>query len=207
MIARPTILLTCLAALTLAGACRRQPLVQPAPATTQPAASTPAVTQPVAQPPAAVAPADRPAATPPDRSDQPSTSPADIARTRAELMQVLVEKVYFDYDKDELRDDARTSLDAKAAVLNANPAIALVVIGHTDERGTAEYNLALGQRRAAQVKRYLGSKGIADARVLTQSMGDSQPAAQGTDENAYSQNRRAEFEVQNAGSALVRPRS
>ena len=206
MISRSTILLTSLAALTLASACRRPPVAQPVPSTQTPATSTPAVTQP-ATPPAAVNPSDRPATTPADRTDQPSTSPADVARTRAELMQVLVEKVYFDYDKDELRDDARTSLDAKAAVLNANPGIALVVTGHTDERGTAEYNLALGQRRAAQVKRYLGSKGVADSRMLTQSMGDSQPAVQGTDDNAYAQNRRAEFEVQNAGSALVRPRS
>jgi peptidoglycan-associated lipoprotein len=122
------------------------------------------------------------------------------------MAQALAQKVYFDYDKDQLRDDARTVLDSKAVILGANPAVTVVVTGHTDERGTSEYNLALGQRRAAQVKRYLESKGIADGRLTTQSLGDSQPAAQGTDEAAYQQNRRAEFEARNA-SALVAPRS
>jgi peptidoglycan-associated lipoprotein len=129
----------------------------------------------------------------------------DAQRAVAELTQALKQKVYFDYDKDQLRDDARAVLDAKAPILVANGGVTLVVTGHTDERGTAEYNLALGQRRAAEVKRYLASKGVQEARMTTQSLGDSQPAAEGTDEAAYQQNRRAEFEVQNAG-ALVRPK-
>ncbi|HEX9485185.1 MAG TPA: OmpA family protein [Gemmatimonadaceae bacterium] len=132
---------------------------------------------------------------------------ADAERARTEVLQTLAQKVYFDYDKDALRDDARAVLDAKAAALAANPAVTLVITGHTDERGTAEYNLALGQRRAAQVKRYLVSKGISETRMATQSMGDSQPAVQGTDEAAYQQNRRAEFEAMNTAGALVRPRS
>ncbi|MDB4900175.1 MAG: pal, partial [Gemmatimonadetes bacterium] len=114
-------------------------------------------------------------------------------------------RILFDYDKDLLRDDATAALDAKAAVLLANPAVSLAITGHTDERGTAEYNLALGQRRAAQVKRYLVAKGVQDGRLTTQSLGDSQPASQGTDEASYQQNRRAEFEVQGSTGALVRP--
>ena len=133
-------------------------------------------------------------------------SPADAQRVQAEMAQTLAQRIYFDYDKDQLRDDARASLDEKAAILVANSGVALVITGHTDERGTAEYNLALGQRRSAQVKRYLESKGVAESRLSTQSLGDSQPASQGTDEPAYQQNRRAEFEARNAG-ALVRPRS
>jgi peptidoglycan-associated lipoprotein len=131
---------------------------------------------------------------------------ADAQRTQADMTQLLLQKIYFDYDQDLLRDDASAALDAKAAVLLANPAVALTVTGHTDERGTAEYNLALGQRRAAQVKRYLVARGVADARLSTQSLGDSQPAVMGTDESAFQMNRRAEFEIQNGG-ALVRPRS
>ncbi len=131
---------------------------------------------------------------------------ADAMRIRTEALTTLAQKVYFDYDQDVLRDDARAVLDAKAAVLTANPAITIVVTGHTDERGTAEYNLALGQRRAAQVKRYLVAKGLAENRFATQSMGDSQPAVQGTDESAYQQNRRAEFEAMNTSGALVRAR-
>jgi peptidoglycan-associated lipoprotein len=128
-------------------------------------------------------------------------------RTRAELMNALAQKVYFDYDQDVLRDDARAVLDAKSAVMTANPNVTLVITGHTDERGTAEYNLALGQRRAAQVKRYLVAKGISENRLATQSMGDGQPASRGTDEAAYQLNRRAEFEAMNTSGALVRPRS
>jgi peptidoglycan-associated lipoprotein len=125
---------------------------------------------------------------------------------QAALRRVLAQVVYFDYDKDQLRDDARAVLDAKASVLAANGGITIVVTGHTDEQGTSEYNLALGQRRAAQVKRYLESKGIAENRMTTQSMGDSQPAAQGSDEASYQLNRRAEFETRNATGALMRPR-
>jgi len=123
-----------------------------------------------------------------------------------ELAAVLAQKVYFDYDQDVLRDDARAVLEAKVPILLANPNVSVAITGHTDERGTAEYNLALGQRRAAQVKRYLTSRGIADDRLTTQSMGDSQPAAEGTDEAAYQQNRRAEFQA-SGGGTLIRPRS
>jgi peptidoglycan-associated lipoprotein len=130
---------------------------------------------------------------------------AEQGSAASELTAVLTQKVYFDYDQDVLRDDARAVLDAKVPILVANPGVTVAITGHTDERGTAEYNLALGQRRAAQVKRYLTSKGVPDSRLSTQSLGDSQPAVQGTDESAYQQNRRAEF--QPSGGALVRPRS
>ena len=132
---------------------------------------------------------------------------ADAQRAQAELANVLQQRIYFDYDRDALRDDAASVLDAKAAILLANPGVTLAITGHTDERGTAEYNLALGQRRAAQVKRYLASKGVPDSRLTTQSLGDSQPAVQGTDESAYQQNRRAEFQAGNLTGALVRPRT
>jgi len=131
---------------------------------------------------------------------------ASDRRSAGEAAAILAQKIYFDYDRDNLRDDARATLDAKVPILIANPSVTLAITGHTDERGTAEYNLALGQRRAAQVKRYLTSKGIEDARISTQSMGDSQPAVQGTDESAYQQNRRAEFQASGAGT-LVAPRS
>ena len=138
-------------------------------------------------------------------ANRAALSAADAQRAQVEMANVLRQRVYFDYDKDNLRDDATAILDAKAAILLANPEVTVAITGHTDERGTAEYNLALGQRRAAQVKRYLASKGIADSRLTTQSLGDSQPAVQGTDEAAYQQNRRAEFEVSTGGRTLVRP--
>lgn len=126
---------------------------------------------------------------------------------QAALRRVLAQVVYFDYDKDALRDDARAVLDAKSLILAANPGATVVITGHTDEQGTSEYNLALGQRRAAQVKRYLEAKGIAENRMTTQSLGDSQPAVPGSDEAAYAQNRRAEFKTDNASGALQRPKS
>ena len=140
-----------------------------------------------------------------ERAARESAAASD-RRTAGELAAVLTQKVYFDYDRDVLRDDARATLDAKVPILVANPNVTVAITGHTDERGTAEYNLALGQRRAAQVKRYLTSKGVEDARLTTQSLGDSQPAVQGTDESAYQQNRRAEFQASGANN-LVAPRS
>ena len=131
---------------------------------------------------------------------------ATDTRSAGELANVLTQKVYFDYDRDDLRDDARAVLDAKVPILLANPGVTMEITGHTDERGTAEYNLALGQRRAAQVKRYLTAKGVPDSRLSAESLGDSQPAVQGADESAYEQNRRAEFQP-SGGGALVRPRS
>jgi peptidoglycan-associated lipoprotein len=131
---------------------------------------------------------------------------ASDQRSAGELAAVLTQRVYFDYDRDDLRDDARAVLDAKVPILLANPGVTVAITGHTDERGTAEYNLALGQRRAAQVKRYLTAKGVPDSRLSAQSLGDSEPAAEGTDESAYQQNRRAEFQP-SGGGALVRPRS
>ncbi len=138
------------------------------------------------------------------RAAEARDAAARAQATQTELTGILAARVYFDYDRDALRDDAMATLDQKAAVLQANPGVTMVITGHTDERGSDEYNLALGQRRAAQVKRYLVSKGIDGARLTTQSMGESQPAVQGSDEGAYQQNRRAEFEARNAGS-LVRP--
>ncbi len=180
-------------------ACRKKPEAAPVPAAA-PAAFDPAAAQRRADSIAAVnRRADSLAA-----SDA-SARRAEAARAAAELSTLLAQRVYFDYDRDQLRDDARAVLDAKIPVLVANPGLTLVITGHTDERGTAEYNLALGQRRAAQVKRYLVSKGIADERLVTQSLGDSQPAAPGSDEASYQQNRRAEFETQGAGGALRKP--
>lgn len=183
-------------------ACRKKPAAAPEPVATMPGSDLNAA-QRRADSLAALAAAQR-------RADSLAAARAAAANdegTQAALRRVLAQVVYFDYDKDALRDDARALLDAKAAVLAANGGVTLVVTGHTDEQGTSEYNLALGQRRAAQVKRYLESKGVADNRMTTQSMGDSQPAAQGSDERSYQLNRRAEFETRNAAGALMRPRT
>lgn len=132
---------------------------------------------------------------------------AEAERINATLKSTLSQPVYFDFDKDQIRDDARAVLDSKAAILSANPAVTFLIVGNTDEQGTAEYNLALGQRRAAQVKRYLVSKGLDEGRFTTQSLGDAQPAVKGTDEASYQMNRRAEFQGNNLPGVLARPRA
>lgn len=123
---------------------------------------------------------------------------AKLAATRARLL----ETIYFEYDADELRDDARASLDAKLAVLNANPALKIKVAGHCDERGSDEYNIALGRRRAEAAKRYLTDRGIDASRVETASFGRERPAMMGTSEDAWSKNRRDEFEIIAGGDQL-----
>jgi peptidoglycan-associated lipoprotein len=195
-----------LAILAAAGgnqACRKKPEPAPAPATTTPATDNGAA-QRRADSLAALAAQRRADSLAAARA---AANAANDEGAQAALRRVLTTVVYFDYDKDAIRDDARTLLDAKAAVLVANIQVTIAISGHTDEQGTSEYNLALGQRRAAQVKRYLEAKGVAENRMTTQSMGDSQPAVQGSDEAAYQQNRRAEFQVNNANGALARPKS
>ena len=185
------------------GACRKKPEAAPSPTIT--AVSDDATAQRRADSLAAESARRRADSLATARSG--SATDADVQRVQTVLRQSLTQRIYFDYDRDVLRDDARTVLDAKAAVLVANPAVTLVVTGHTDEQGTAEYNLALGQRRAAQVKRYLVSKGVQEGRLSVQSLGDSQPLSTGTDAGSYEQNRRAEFEALNAQGALMRPLS
>ncbi len=103
--------------------------------------------------------------------------------------------VYFEYDRSTIPEDQKTTLTQDAAWLKANPAVKVTVEGHCDERGTAEYNLGLGERRARSVKDYLTAAGIAADRLATISYGKERPAVLGHDENAWKWNRRAHFAV------------
>jgi len=124
---------------------------------------------------------------------------AERARALAEARNALAAAVYFDFDQSALSDNARATLEAKVPVLQGNSSIRIRVAGHTDSRGSDEYNMALGNRRAAAVRQYLVDRGIDAGRVEIVSFGEEMPAAQGEDESAWSQNRRAEFAV-TAGS-------
>jgi peptidoglycan-associated lipoprotein len=139
------------------------------------------------------------------RAADSAAAAARNAAAAGNLRTTLTAAVHFDYDQSELRPDDRAILDAKIPILQANPSVRIRVAGHTDERGSDEYNLALGQRRAATVKRYLIDHGIADARIETISYGEERPVAQGSDETAYAQNRRAEFEITAGGPTLKAP--
>lgn len=107
-----------------------------------------------------------------------------------------IRDIFFDYDKYEIRSDARSTLQDNARLLKANAGAALVIEGHCDERGTPEYNLALGQRRADAILGYLKDLGVEVAGVQTVSYGEEKPFAQGHDETAWSQNRRGHFRFQ-----------
>ena len=104
-------------------------------------------------------------------------------------------QIYFDYDKSNIRPEFQPVLEGIAAWAAKNPARQLLVEGHCDERGTDEYNLALGERRALAVRRYLVALGLAADRMHTISYGEEKPAVPGSDESAWSKNRRAEFKV------------
>ncbi|MEW5702649.1 MAG: peptidoglycan-associated lipoprotein Pal [Candidatus Zixiibacteriota bacterium] len=103
--------------------------------------------------------------------------------------------VYFDFDKYNLREDARVTLDADADILRTNGDLRIVIEGHCDERGTDEYNIALGDRRAKAVQDYLVRLGIDAARISTISYGEERPVSLGHDEDSWRLNRRGEFVV------------
>jgi peptidoglycan-associated lipoprotein len=101
--------------------------------------------------------------------------------------------IYFDFDDSALRGDAKAALRRNAEVLQARSDMRIEVQGHCDERGTEEYNLALGQRRAEAARRYLIDLGIRASRIETKTFGEGMPAVRGHDESAWSKNRRGEF--------------
>jgi len=118
---------------------------------------------------------------------------AAAARNAAALNALNLQNIYFDYDKSSIRPDAREILKANAEIFTKNSAAAIVVEGYCDERGTAEYNMALGERRAQEAKQYLVNLGIGASRIETISYGEEKPLDPGHDEKAWSQNRRAQF--------------
>lgn len=101
--------------------------------------------------------------------------------------------VYFEYDSAQVADSERSKLEAVAEYLRSNSNVGLLVEGHCDERGSNEYNLSLGERRAQAVRAYVIGLGIASDRIKTASYGEEQPAAFGHDEESWRQNRRAQF--------------
>ena len=120
-----------------------------------------------------------------------SASSSSAEKTPAEKLAQVGDTVNFDFDSAELTVSARSTLNRQAAFLSLNPDLMIAIEGHADERGTREYNLALGDRRATAVRDYLVAKGINSARVRTVSYGKERPAVAGSDEAAWAKNRRA----------------
>jgi peptidoglycan-associated lipoprotein len=156
------------------------------------------------------APAPTPSPEPVDDSDERERLERErMERESAErargVAADLAAMINFDYDQAVVREADRETLDRKAAILIANPGVKLRIAGHADERGSDEYNLALGNRRAAAAKRYLENKGVDGSRLEVVSYGEERPLNPGNDETAYAQNRRDEFEIIAGGNNLTAP--
>ena len=111
--------------------------------------------------------------------------------SQEDLVLNVGDRVFFGFDKYDIADEAQSTLQRQAAWLNANPTVTLVIEGNCDERGTREYNLALGERRATAVKNYLVTLGVSADRLSTISYGKERPVALGHNEGAWAQNRRS----------------
>lgn len=183
---RPSRLMLVLVAAPLAlGAChKKKPVTEVKPVTQEPAPTPP------------------PTRTPPTTTATPVDTMAAMNAAIAEARAKLLETIYFEYDADALRDDARATLDSKLPLLNLNPALRVRISGHCDERGSDEYNIALGRRRAETAKKYLTDRGIDPSRIETASFGRERPAVQGDNEDAWAKNRRDEFEIVAGGDRL-----
>lgn len=140
------------------------------------------------------------------RPTNPGPTGPDPSVETAEMARSMQEAIYFEYDQDALKPEGQVVLDRKAAIMLANAGLRIRVAGHADERGSDEYNVVLGNRRATVAKRYLEAKGIDGSRIETISYGEERPADNGGSEEAFARNRRDEFEITGGGDRLVRPR-
>ena len=119
-------------------------------------------------------------------------STSDTFETKTTIVSTSA-TIYFDYDKYNLTSRSIQTLRGVISAMNDNESLTLVVEGHADERGTREYNLALGQRRAESVADYLESRGVNRSRLIIKSYGEEMPAISASNENAWSKNRRVEI--------------
>jgi len=138
----------------------------------------------------AQAPAPAPAAPAPKPAPAPAPAPAKL-----EVPAFMTERVFFDFDKSVLKLEGQALLKKKADWLKANPATKMLIEGNTDERGTAEYNLALGERRAESAKKFLVDLGIDAKRISTISYGEERPLDPRKNEEAWAKNRNDGFVI------------
>ena len=178
--------------LALLGCPKRPEVGQAGPGAVGPAAATAPSSHSTAAPRASEVPVTR--ATPPTESNvQPS--PSGAAAGAGAAVASPLKDVFFDFDKSGIRDDQKSPLAEDVAWLKGNTRAKVTIEGHCDERGTAEYNLALGERRAKAVKDYLVAAGIPAERIATVSYGEERPFVLGHDESAWKWNRRGHFVI------------
>lgn len=129
-----------------------------------------------------------------------------LRRASERVRQQLEIMVHFDYDRSNIRSEDARILDTKLAILQANPGLRIQVSGHCDDRGSDEYNLALGNRRALSARQYLVDRGIDGSRITTETFGEERPLDTAANETAWALNRRAEFSIIAGGGELREPR-
>jgi len=130
---------------------------------------------------------------------------AAAARTSELLKQTVAEMIHFDFDKSQIRPPDAEALDRKIPVLKANPDVRIQIAGNCDERGSDEYNLALGNRRALAARQYLVSHGVEESRIATISYGKERPLDPGHNEEAWAKNRNDQFSILTANVVLRQP--
>lgn len=188
-----TFVVTALAAVLFVGACKKEPPPLP-PGPTGPTAEELAEAQRIAD----------------SIAREAARLEAELAAQRAaeealrRARAVLTERVHFDYDMSEIRPDAEQVLRSKVEILRASPNVRIRIEGHCDERGSNEYNDALGNRRAQAVVDFFTNFGLDPSRFATVSFGEDRPLVRASNEEAWAQNRRAEFIV-TAGESDINP--
>ena len=133
---------------------------------------------------------------------EPAPEPEKVEEKLVALIIRNFERVHFDYDSANLSSDSKSALETNAALLQDFPNIRVEIQGHADERGTTDYNLALGQKRARIIADYLSNMGVPESRLPVVSYGEERPVTSDSDEVAWSQNRRAEFRLLNSAEGL-----
>ena len=128
----------------------------------------------------------------------------EAAAARAAARETLEAMVFFDYDVSDIRSDMQQLMRQKAAILRASPQVQIRIEGHADERGSTEYNLALGNRRAEAIRDFLTGFGLSESRFEITSFGEDRPLANGSGEAAWQRNRRGEFRI-TAGANAINP--
>jgi peptidoglycan-associated lipoprotein len=187
MLVRPVLASMTVALVLLAG-CAKRPVatVSPAPAPAPAPAAPPPAPAPAPPPPP-------PVAAPPAPAPAPAPEPARPAPPKEYRANDALKPIYFDFDKSTVRPGDAKILDASAQWLNSNPNYLLLVEGHCDERGTNDYNLALGDKRAKAAMNYLVAQGVKSDRITIVSYGEERPACTEHNEACWAKNRRSQF--------------
>ena len=184
-----------LAATMLVAACKKDPPPPPAPTVNQDSIDAARAAEAARQQAEAEAAA---------AAREAAREAAALERAVAAARATLEEMVFFDYDMSEIRDDAAAVLRRKVDVLRASPQVQLMIEGHADERGSTEYNLALGNRRSDAIRAVLTGYGLSEARFNITSYGEERPLASGSNESSWARNRRGQFVI-TAGANAINP--